>query len=441
MDGLISRSAALSKIILPIDAVIIDPITRSDKSPEPPDSAMTKPVRVTCLNLGFLGHKSVACLIYELMAGDPRIDDAHLDLESNLSLIDRAIRRVMCVRLFGQSGFLGSNLDFARYRAELHSGVLAARRLKAWERQHGPADVLHFHTQATAYCSLRRMQRTPSVVSIDCTQRLASLEAQNKLERRTFSPNVVQDGAVFRRAFAITCTSEWAAADLRDCYPDVADKIHVMPYPVRDDLFDRGWAEVRLSRSQTVPHRKVQVLFIGGDFPRKGGEELLAAWQQAGLANLAELTLVTGWSFADRGLPAGVRQVTGITAYTSAWRDLWESADLFVMPTRGEAFGMVYQEAAAAGLPAIGTRLNAVPEIVADTVTGVLVTPGSVDELATAMTRLVDDAELRYRMGQAARERAEQLYAPGDYTSRLVGLLLAAHDSRRTTGQSADRRG
>ncbi|HUQ71908.1 MAG TPA: glycosyltransferase family 4 protein, partial [Planctomycetaceae bacterium] len=390
------------------------------------------PVRVLCLNSGFLGHKSVARLIDEILSDDPRIDDAHLDLDANLSLTDRAVRRVMCARLFGHSGFLGSNLDFARYRGELHSGVLAARRLNAWERRHGPADVLHFHTQATAYCSLWRMQRTPSVVSIDCTQRLASLEAPSSLERRTFWPNLVRDGAVFRRAFAITCTSEWAASDLRDCYPDAAHKVHVMPYPVRLDLFDRSWAEVRRVRWQSEPNRKVQVFFMGGDFPRKGGEELLAAWQRAGLADRAELILVTGWSFADRALPAGVTQVSGITAYTPAWRELWESADLFVMPTRGEAFGMVYQEAAAAGLPAIGTRLNAVPEIVADGATGLLVAPGSVDELATAMTRLVDDVGLRHRFGQAARERAERLYAPQDYTARLVDLLLAAHDSRRT---------
>ena len=46
------------------------------------------------------------------------------------------------------------------------------------------------------------------------------------------------------------------------------------------------------------------------------------------------------------------------------------------MPTRNEAFGLVYQEAAAAGLPAIGSRLNAVPEIIADGDTGLLVTPG-----------------------------------------------------------------
>ena len=48
-------------------------------------------------------------------------------------------------------------------------------------------------------------------------------------------------------------------------------------------------------------------------------------------------------------------------------------ADIFVMPTRNEAFGLVFQEAAAAGVPAIGTRQNAVPEIIVDGETGLLV--------------------------------------------------------------------
>ena len=385
--------------------------------------AVTKALFV---NSGFLGHRSVARLLADVIADRAEIDASHIDLSDQLTVRERAVRRMMCCRLFGRTGFLGSNLDLARFRGELHSGLLAARRIRAWERRHGIPDVLHFHTQATAYCSLGKMRRTPSIVSIDCTQRLASLEARNRIERSTYWPNQVRDGAVFRRACAITCTSEWAAADLRDCYPDCAHKVHVMPYPVRLNLFDRTWADERAAQRASSPSQPVRVLFIGGDFPRKGGEELLAAWSAAGLADRAELTLVTEYPMQGRILPPGVAQVTGIAAYSDRWRDLWRSTDLFVMPTRGEAFGMVYQEAAAAGVPAIGTRLNAVPEIIDDGITGLLVAPGSVAELTGAVRRLADDAELRHRLGKAARERAERLYAPDRYAGQLSGLLTAA---------------
>ena len=107
---------------------------------------------------------------------------------------------------------------------------------------------------------------------------------------------------------------------------------------------------------------------------------MLEAWEIVGFAQLADLILVTEWPLQRRraALPAGVRQLRSIRAQTAEWPEIWRSADLFVMPTRNEAFGLVFQEAAAAGLPAIGTRLNAIPEIVADGETGILVHPGHV---------------------------------------------------------------
>ena len=110
-------------------------------------------------------------------------------------------------------------------------GLLAARRMEAAERE-GEFDVVHFHTQATAYWSLRRMKRTPAIVSIDATQQIASLEAGSALGRATYRPNMIHDARVFRAAAAITVTSEWAARDLRAHYPDCQSKVHVMPYPV-----------------------------------------------------------------------------------------------------------------------------------------------------------------------------------------------------------------
>jgi starch synthase len=86
----------------------------------------------------------------------------------------------------------------------------------------------------------------------------------------------------------------------------------------------------------------------------------------------------------------------------------------------------VFQEAAAAGIPAVGTRLNAVPEIVAHGETGLLVPPGDVAALAGALRTLVASAELRRAMGSAARARMERIASPQRYAERLGELLFAA---------------
>ena len=175
-----------------------------------------KAVRTLFVNSGMLGHSSVASLIRDAVAQDATVHATHIDLARPLNLAERIRRAALCARPLGRT-----NLDYARWRSELHSGLLAARRI----REVGDApDVLHFHTQATAYASLGLMADVPSIVSIDITQRLGSLEAPPGL-RFTYRPNITRDGAVFRKAAAIISTSKWAAQSLATEYPDCAAKV------------------------------------------------------------------------------------------------------------------------------------------------------------------------------------------------------------------------
>jgi len=328
-------------------------------------------VRAAFVNVGFLGHAAMADAMQDVTRLMP-IDAAHINLSASLTIRDRAIRRALSLRVFPTSGPM-ANLDRRRWRQELNIGLLARRRLAAAERG-GRFDIVHFHTQAAAYASLARMARTPTIVSIDATSRLAAAEMTSPASRRSYDANIAHDRAVFRRARAIVATSEWAARDLADLQPECADRIHVLPYPIRD-VFDDRWMEERVTRSRRTPGPPVRMLFMGGDFARKGGFDLLDAWRDADFGDRATLDLATDWPLAQASLPPGVRIVPGVRVFTSTWFDLWRDADVFVMPSRSEAFGIVFEEAAAAGIPAIGTAINAVPEIVDNDETGILVLP------------------------------------------------------------------
>lgn len=382
----------------------------------------SKRVRVLFVNSGILGHQSVHRLLEQTIGRVPEMESCHIDLSQGLSVTDRLIRRLLCLRPPGALARRCHNLDLARWRHELHCGLLAARRIRDCERGRGAFDLIHFHPQATAYCSLRRMKRTPAIVSLDCTPHLAG-QAVSALERWTYRPNVVQDGKVLRAAAAIVSPSRWAADDLAKSYPDCAGKIHVLPYPVHLELFEETWIQERYRRTSAGLDVPARVLFMGGDFLRKGGPELLEAWNQGGFGASARLQLVTNWPLPARTLPAGVERVPDIAAYSRAWRDLWREADLFVMPTRSEAFGMVYQEAAAAGLPCIATGINAIPEIIEHGETGLLIDPGDIRGLIYSLRTLLASAELRRRMGTAARRRIERLSSPQQYTAKLVSLI------------------
>jgi glycosyltransferase involved in cell wall biosynthesis len=373
------------------------------------------PPRVAFVNGGILGVRAHAAWVRRAFTDGADVDAEQFVLTEDVPFVERAVRRALCARVFPDlPGW--RNIDLARYRSELNAGFQARRRLLA--RGVDRFDVLHFHHQATAYASLDLMERIPAIVSIDCTQSCVLQDASTARERWALGFNVRRDGEIFRRATTIVSTSQWAARELGRMYPACAAPIHVLQTPVLLDAFDPAWAGERRERGNGC----VRFLFMGGDFPRKGGYDLLDAWVEGEFASKAALTIVTDWHIG-RPVPPGVLITSRIRALTPEWASVWHSADVFVMPTRSEAFGNVYQEAAAAGLPSIGSRLNAIPELIADGKTGVLVAPGDRRQLIRAMEAMLTSADMRNRMGQEARQKVSVEANPDVYRRKLVALI------------------
>jgi glycosyltransferase involved in cell wall biosynthesis len=89
------------------------------------------------------------------------------------------------------------------------------------------------------------------------------------------------------------------------------------------------------------------------------------------------------------------------------------SADcIFVMPSMlGEAFGLIAAEASMAGAAVIVSRIGALPEIVEDRVSGLVVTPGDTNSLVQAIEELINDEGLRKKFGVAAKKRTQALFS------------------------------
>jgi glycosyltransferase involved in cell wall biosynthesis len=381
------------------------------------------------VNSGILGQRTFARFVRSEFA-DVRdgVSAVQVLVTDDLTLPERLMRAALCARLWPAGTGGPKNLDLLRFRAELNAGLLARNRIRRLERGGASFDVLHFHRQATAYASLRRMRRTPSIVSCDTTQGWLRELARSSLEAATYLPNVRRDGEIFAAAKLIVSTSRWAAGHIRAEYPDCTTEIVVMPNPVPLPPGSERWTEERAARARPPGYRPC-VLFVGSDFPRKGGFDLLRVWEEGRLYERASLALVTGWPLDAARLPPGVTVHRGVTAYSDAWRALWRDADLFVMPTCDEAWGNVFQEAAAAGLPAIGTRITAVPEIIDEGVTGALVPPGDRDALARAIEALLASPERRREMGERARAFVARTADPERYRAALAASIrrLAGH--------------
>jgi len=123
---------------------------------------------------------------------------------------------------------------------------------------------------------------------------------------------------------------------------------------------------------------------------------------------------------ADLGIEHAVELTGRIT--DDALVQNYVRADLFVLPSTadpeasppvGEGFGLVYAEAGAFGLPSVGSNAGGGSlEIVIDGQTGLTVPPNDADALADAILRLIDDADLRTRLGRGARELVESRQRP-----------------------------
>jgi glycosyltransferase involved in cell wall biosynthesis len=98
----------------------------------------------------------------------------------------------------------------------------------------------------------------------------------------------------------------------------------------------------------------------------------------------------------------------------------YAKADLFVLPSRRESFGLVLAEAMAAGLPVIATQVGAIPEVVKDGETGILVPPEDPSALANAVSDLLDHPRVMKDMGTRGRERAEKHFTWDKVAQRVV---------------------
>jgi glycosyltransferase involved in cell wall biosynthesis len=108
-----------------------------------------------------------------------------------------------------------------------------------------------------------------------------------------------------------------------------------------------------------------------------------------------------------------------------------QALDLFVLPSYGEeGVPQAIMQAMACALPVVSTPVGAIGEAVEDGVTGLLVTPRSVDDLAQGLARLRDDVALRARFGAAARERALLDFGQDRMLDRMEAVFRRVLDER-----------
>lgn len=273
------------------------------------------------------------------------------------------------------------------------------------------------------------MRAVPTIISLDATPinydtvgAFYGHKSSGPLESLKFRANA----RAFSLATGLVTWCRWAKDSLVHDYGVPPEKITVIPPGVDLSLWPR-----RSSQSAHHPPRRLKLLFVGGDFKRKGGEVLLECFQRS-FQERCELHLVT--QEPVRPGP-NLFVYNGVKPKSETLTRLFAEADLFVFPTLADCAPVAVTEALAASLPVIATRVGAIPESVQDGKTGLLVDAGNAEQLRQALEWLTDHPEQRVEMGQLGRRLIEADYDAEKNCRRLLEVLkAAARQAQRTKG-------
>jgi glycosyltransferase involved in cell wall biosynthesis len=181
-----------------------------------------------------------------------------------------------------------------------------------------------------------------------------------------------------------------------------------------------------------------RILYVGLLTPRKGVVDLVDASRELAERGIEHELLLLGGT-PDEGPDAevpvraaaeGRARLLG-TRPPEAMADAYASADIFCLPSWWEAMPLSVLEAMSSGLPVVATDVGDVARAVADGETGFVIAPHAPTAVADALEKLLVDADLRHRMGEAGRRRVRERFS-SEVTARAVSDLYddVARDGR-----------
>lgn len=263
--------------------------------------------------------------------------------------------------------------------------------------------------------------RRPLILDLDATR--VQLESMAPHYRRGLAPGSfvervarTRERMLWKTVSLFTPWSNWAADGLRR--EGIEDRrIEVIPPGVDLDQW------VPTSRD-AAEGRPIRLLFVGGDFVRKGGDLLLDV-VGSGFGSDFELDIVT----RDDVSPAPNVRIHRLETGDRALRDLFARADVFIMPSLAECFGLATIEAMAAGLPVVVANRGGATDIVEPGRTGMIIEPTHHDLIAALHSLSANRTQLPV-FGRQARSVAERRFNSAANDRRILDRMEELAASR-----------
>jgi UDP-glucose:(heptosyl)LPS alpha-1,3-glucosyltransferase len=310
---------------------------------------------------------------------------------------------------------------------------MISRNRAAYDAVHGRGmstceqDIVHVTGVLSGERRRQRLSRAKEGVLPRLEDALLPLKAPIIPVRWFIERRILED----RVPLEIHTSSRFVRDDVLAAYDLDPARIHVVPPGVDLNEFHPPADRLVARREVELPGTEPLILFCGHSFKLKGLDRAVLAVKR--MREPARLVVVGGDDPADYLKLArrlGVDERLHFTGpRTDTWRFL-QAADIFLLPTRVDMWGMPIVEAMASGVPPVTTRGAGAADVIANEESGfVLPEPLDVDLLAATLDRLAANPELRHRIGQAAKKRAQSL--TWDEHGRKVEAAMRSIAERR----------
>lgn len=369
-------------------------------------------------NIG--GHQTVHRSLRKILAEREDIEVEFLDGRKP-GVLGRVLRAPVL-------GLAGWDLDLQPLRGQLVQSWMMRRRVRK-RLAAGGIDAMHVYTQNTMLGGAHLLRSVPTVITTDSTGRLNVFSIPYREPTRFTGPmsrvNLIFERPVLHAATKVFAASQKVAKSL--CSAD-----YRLP-PQKVTHLETGVHSPFLSEPLPFrdPGRRPGIVFIGTTLERKGGRLLLDIWRRE-LKDQADLTLVT---LEEVPPEPGLTVINDLTPGNDRIWGILAGVDILCFPSVIDQAPNVILEAMAAGLPVIAHPTGAIPEMVIDGETGLLVDCHQPEAVADALATLVHDVGLRTRMGQAGHQHVYENYNMMDTTTAIIDELLVAARSGHTAAE------
>ncbi len=303
-----------------------------------------------------------------------------------------------------------AHLDAQTLRWHLVQSLRARAAIAAELSAYRP-DAIQVHSHSIGLAMGATMRRIPVLLSVDVTVRdwwaMPAWRPAGRLAEVEIAPSVALERRAFRRCALVLGWTAWACRAVEAQAPSA----RVVEHHPGIDLQCFRPAPRR-------PRELPRVLFVGGRFREKGGEDLLAAL--AGLIGTElEVDVVTPYQLE----PSPGLRVHRLAPSAPELIDLLQQADLFCLPSHADAAPWALLEAMACGTPVVASRVGGVPDMLAHGSAGILIDHGDRRALSGAVRSLLADHERSAQLAAAARRRCEQHFDASLQLKRLAALV------------------